>query len=405
VIPAAANPFGLTPLEIACGAVFGAETGAEGPPARVEVTGATPLAALEAAILPALLRPPCVVSFSGGRDSSSVLAVATRLARREGLSLPLPATNVFPNAPASDERAWQELVIAYLGLEDWLRIEHDDELDAVGPVAVQVLRRHGLVWPFNAHFHVPLLEAASRGSLLTGIGGDEVFGQGRRSRAALVLGGRARPVARDVLRVGLALSPCRVRTAVLRRRSRPPLTWLTKDARRAAVEAWSSQAAAEPLRPAARLAWWRRLRYVQIGIEAVDRLGAERDVSVHHPLSDLGFLTAMGRAGHATASLDRREAMRRVLGDALPEELYARTTKVHFDEAFWNRHSPAFVDSWNGRGLDADVVDVEALSRLWRSGVAVANTFTLLQAAWIGSDLARSSGADRLEQAASGVTH
>jgi asparagine synthetase B (glutamine-hydrolysing) len=405
VIPPAANPFGLTPLEIACGAVFGSETASVGPPARLEVTGATPLAALEAAILPALLRPPCVVSFSGGRDSSSVLAVATRLARREGLPVPLPATNVFPKAPASDERAWQELVIAYLGLEDWLRIEHDDELDAVGPVAVQVLRQHGLVWPFNSHFHVPLLEAASGGSLLTGIGGDEVFGQGRRSRAALVLGGRTRPVAKDVLRVGLALSPRRVRASVLRRRSRPQLAWLTEDARSAAVEAWSSQAAAEPLRPAAKLAWWRRLRSSRIGIEAIDRLGAERNVSVRHPLSDFAFLAAMGRTGHAIASLDRREAMRRVLGDALPEELYARTAKVHFDEAFWNRHSREFVDSWDGRSLDADVVDAEELSRLWRSGVAVANTFTLLQAAWIGSDLARASGADRLEQAASGVTH
>ena len=38
-----------------------------------------------------------------------------------------------------------------------------DELDSVGPVAQAVLRRHGPLWPFNAHFHMPLLERASGG--------------------------------------------------------------------------------------------------------------------------------------------------------------------------------------------------------------------------------------------------
>ena len=134
-----------------------------------------PLAALERACLPALRRGRCCVSFSGGRDSSIVLAAATRVARREGLALPTPVTNRFPHAGPTDESEWQELVVRHLGLDDWLRIDHTDALDIVGPVARQVLERHGLLWPFNAHFHVPLLEAAEGGALLTGIGGDELF--------------------------------------------------------------------------------------------------------------------------------------------------------------------------------------------------------------------------------------
>ena len=66
--------------------------------AALPETAATPRAAFEAAILPGLRRSPCLVSFSGGRDSSAVLATATAVARREGLPLPVPITHRFPSA-------------------------------------------------------------------------------------------------------------------------------------------------------------------------------------------------------------------------------------------------------------------------------------------------------------------
>src|SRR5690606_42164979 len=55
----------------------------------------TPRAALEAVIGRALRRPPCYVSFSGGRDSSAVLSVATGVARRGGLADPVPLTGAY----------------------------------------------------------------------------------------------------------------------------------------------------------------------------------------------------------------------------------------------------------------------------------------------------------------------
>ena len=70
-----------------------------------------PSAALERAVLPALLRPPCVVSFSGGRDSSLVLAAAVAVARSEGLAAPIPITVRFPASAESDEQEWQERVV------------------------------------------------------------------------------------------------------------------------------------------------------------------------------------------------------------------------------------------------------------------------------------------------------
>jgi asparagine synthase (glutamine-hydrolysing) len=163
----------LTPLEIASGLVL-APRGPlpELPPVP---PGTTSRAALERAVLPALRRGPCLVSFSGGRDSSAVLAVAVAVARREGLPLPVPVTHRFPSASETDEAAWQEQVIAQLGLEDWMRIELASELDAIGSVATAVIERHGLLWPCNTYFHEPIFEAAAGGSVLTGIGGDEAL--------------------------------------------------------------------------------------------------------------------------------------------------------------------------------------------------------------------------------------
>src|SRR5687768_3761316 len=108
---------GLTPVETATGIVLG--DGADPGPLPAVPPGETALAALERACLPALERGRCCVSFSGGRDSSIVLATATRVARREGLPLPLPVTNRFPLAGHTDESHWQELVVRHLGLDDW----------------------------------------------------------------------------------------------------------------------------------------------------------------------------------------------------------------------------------------------------------------------------------------------
>jgi hypothetical protein len=93
----------LSPLEVASGLVLDPRRSRARLPSVRQ--GTTPRAALEAAVLPALRRSPCLVSFSGGRDSSAVLAVAASVARREGLPLPIPATNRFPGARLTDEAA------------------------------------------------------------------------------------------------------------------------------------------------------------------------------------------------------------------------------------------------------------------------------------------------------------
>jgi asparagine synthase (glutamine-hydrolysing) len=372
----------LSRLEVAAGVVLGTERVARAQPGR---SHESPRAALERAILPCLERGRCLVSFSGGRDSSAVLAVATRLAERAGLPRPVPATIRFPGAAEAGETAWQERVVAHLGLVDWVRLEAGDELDCVGPVAAAALHRHGLLWPPNAHFHAPLLAEAAGGTLLTGVGGDDVFGTTRWSRAAAVVAGQARPEPRDTLRIGLAWAPRPVRRAVLRRRIAVPFSWLRPAAERAVNDALAADAAGEPLGWRARFFWRLSLRYVRVGITSLDLLAADAGAAIAHPLADPGFVDALARLPRADRYRTRDEAMRTLFPELLPPDLLGRRDKAAFGQVAWGPHSRAFAAAWDGGGLDPELVDADALRAALPDAERDGRLLTVLQAAWLAA--------------------
>lgn len=378
----------LSPLEIASGLVLGNDDLPCEPPSPPKET---PIAALEREVLRGLERPPCVVSFSGGRDSSGILAVATRVSRREGLPLPIPATNCFRGDDHAGEAIWQERIVSHLRLPDWFRNDVDDELDCVGPVATEVLRRHGLLWPFNAHFHVPLLGAAAGGALLTGVGGDEALSPTRWARAADVLSRRTSPRPRDALTVSLALAPRALRVPVLRRRLNVSFPWLRPRSARRVLNAWAWEGAGEPLRWAQRYGWWRSLRYVQVGQQSLGLLAADVDVRLVHPFSAPTFSDALARMDPDTRFRNRTEAMTMLFGDLLPPEVLGRISKASYDEAFFNRHCRVLVAAWQGEGADPEHVDRVALRRTWSEAEPDPRSFLLLQAAWLANSPASSS--------------
>ncbi len=377
----------LTAVELAAGVVFGAER--RPPPLDGERAPAGARAALEAAVLGPLRRGPCLVSFSGGRDSSAVLAVATAVARREGLPDPIPATNRCVLAPLADEARWQERVVAHLGLGDWLRLEWRDELDVVGPVARGVLERHGLLWPFNAHFHQPLLEAAAGGTLLTGVGGDELFGCAFASRPLDVLALRVRPRPRDAIRLAYAAAPRGVRRAVEARRAPVELPWLTAAGRRAVSAAAAGTRAAEPHSVLARMRWMRTQRYLQLGMDSLRLLAQATGAAVAHPLADERVWAAVAREGGPAGFPDRTSGMRRLVGDLLPGDLVARRDKAMFDEAFFSAPARAFAARWDGSGAPAGLVDPDALRAHWLGPAPAAHSFLLMQAGWVAQRSAR----------------
>ena len=381
----------LGSIDIATGALLGFDPA----PAPLPRTALAPRAALERAIRPALQRGPCMVSFSGGRDSSAVLAVATALARREGLALPIPVTNVFPASAEADEACWQESVVSHLGLPDWVRLEHGDELDVVGPYARRLLSAHGLLLPCNVHFHLPILDAAAGGSLLTGIGGDELFSAARAPRSLLV--GRRRGLPRRLAARAGARAPRALRRAVKGRRLSYDFPWLTAPARRALAREVAAAAVHEPRRLWPRLAFWRSLRYVNAGCIGLDLAASQTDTLLVHPLLDHHVWAATGALAAPRGFSSRSDAMARLFGDLLPAPTISRPSKASFDEAMWTATARAFAHSWDGRGVPREWVDVDALRDHWHGERPCAQTFTLLQSAWLAGAV------DRVQEGVDGV--
>jgi len=371
------------PLELAAGRMFGLHSGAP-KIADADGSGRAPLAALEAAILPYLERGPCFVAFSGGRDSSTVLAAATRAARREGLPRPVPVTLRVRDAPRAEESEWQERVIRHLGVEDWERCEVGEDMDRVGAFSVSVLRRHGVLYPPNTFLQIPLLEAARGGCLLAGLGGDELFAGWRWRNRADALARRRRPRARDPLGMAFAASPTLVRRWRETRRYRlAGLVWLRPEAARAASRLVATARAEQPRAWPRWVDWVARRRSVCAAQWSLSLLASDADTVLVHPLLDPGFVAAFARAGGRLGFGDRTAGMRAMFGDLLPDDVLCRPTKAEYGEVFWGSGTREFATRWSGAGVDSELVDPDALRREWLKPRPHEDSAMLLHAAWL----------------------
>lgn len=375
----------LRPLEVVCGLPFGFDPVDPIEPGRWR----DPRLALEQVLAEALARPPCLMSFSGGRDSSALLAVAVQVARRQGLPMPIPATLVFPGSAAADEAEWQRIVLDHLGVDEQVRIEVDDELGAVGPVADGLLRQVGLLWPFNSHFHLPIIERAAGGTVVTGFGGDELALSSATANAERLLSTwRRRHHLTDALVMGLALSPRPVRRAVRRHRaarSVGTMPWFTAEATRRYLRSWPEAEANFPL------GWDRTLReyvprdrYFRVCIGSFETMGALHDVAVVHPFVSAPVLDGLASVGGFRGLGSRSELMARLFGDVLPEALVTRQSKASFTDPLWTPGTVRFAcHEWSGDGVDAELVDVAALRNHWATEHRNLLSTTLLQQAWM----------------------
>ncbi len=374
-------PYVMSGWEIPFSLVLGENSSRK--PLRARETSPGELAeVLEQVLVPSLNRPPCVVAFSGGRDSSAILAAATHAARRHGLPLPVPVTNRFPSSPDTDESEWQEMVIDHLGLEDWVRVDLSDELDVIGPLAGPVLRRYGVLWPMNSHFLLPAIAHAGEGTVLTGTGGDELF-LPSAERAALILNRQIRPRRSDALVLARAFGPRYFRTRQVVPRIEP-LSWLRPAANRERSVTLARMLAHEPLWWGRSVVehWWRSRARLAL-VYSIDALGRAAQVRVEHPFMHPDFLTAIAGAFWRTGFASRELAMDLIVGDGLPLPVRRRTDKIAFFQPFFHRHSREFVAGWNGAGVDEAIVDVEALRRTWSEGEVDGRSYSLLQSAWL----------------------
>lgn len=367
----------MDPLEIAGGWLNGSD-----PDPLPPDPGISPRQALDRIVSGYLARPPCLLAFSGGRDSSALLAVAVSVARREGLPLPIPVTLTYPGAAGTDESSWQHLVLDHLQLTERVVLTVHEEHDPLGPVATPLLRRHGIVWPPNFAPTWRMMDLARGGVLLTGESGDEVFGIKRITPLTKVLGARGR--------VDPHLYPWAVRAlapAALRRRTefrnRYRRTWLHEpvDALLGARDA--DDAAAYSLH-AGRNAWqFTARRCVRRFYDTMRTLGREIDVEYVPAFGEPDFVAALAHAAGFWGWTGRTATMLRLFGDLLPRELLERTTKAYFTHAVFTEHMRSFAREWDGSGVDTDLVDPEALRENWLSETPHLPAMSLLQQAWL----------------------
>lgn len=354
----------------------------------------SPRQALEAAIWPALLRAPCVIDFSGGRDSSLVLAVAVHLARREGLPLPVARTRRFGGDDASAEPEWQRSVIDHLGVDDWEIVEYGERLDVVGDLAQAFLRRYGIAFPAPLFVVADSIAAAAGGSHMSGEGGDEVLGLRRSGWARLVVESprsaahrlRNKRQRRTLVK---ELAPRPLRQRLYERdqlRSMPGLEWLRPEVGARLARQMGRSFGSEPLDYGEGLAWELAQRVPVVYQHNQRIVAAGHDVLHVDPLLDRGFVEALVRAGGRLGFASRAATMDYVAGDLLPEKLLHRPDKAVFNTAYFTSVARRFVERWDGTGLDTSLVYPDVLRREWSKEVPAANSYMLLQAAWLATE-------------------
>lgn len=374
----------LDPLEVSSGMVLGPRSS---PAADADAEPASsPWAALERSLLKALRQPPCLVAFSGGRDSSAILAAATKVARQEGLEDPIPLTLRFGDAPRTDETEWQELVVRHLGLSEWSRRPVTDELDALGPIALDVLERHGVHWPPNIHTFQLTLEPAVGGSLLSGNGGDELFSPFPGHRLVVLRRLGTRPHREDVRAVLRATLPERLLAEWARRRSWISLPWLRPAAARRVERLFAAGVMRIQRTWSDELENYLGGRYLEVGAAITTALARDADVNLVEPFFDRGFIGAVRDDAPPQGYGTRTAPMKKYFGDLLPPRVTERSTKAVFTEVFAGPGTRRFAREWDGTGLDPDLVDPDALRRVWLSDVVDVRALVPLQAAWLASN-------------------
>lgn len=372
----------MTPLEVATGWVGGMDPQIDHPPYSEQ----PPLNVLKDIIRPPLEQGPCFVAFSGGRDSSAVLAVAVEVAREDGLPPPVPVTQVFPSAPETDESEWQELVLRHLGLAHWERLFYaEDEVDLIGHAATESLRRIGLMWPATVHTKERVYGAGRGGTLLTGEGGDELFGIRRITPIAALLRRRASSRRRALRMAARGIAPRSVRRRLTAADvgARASVPWLTPMAQTELRDVVVSDALEEPLSWRRSIVSLLRRRGARTGAHNLATAAAAHNTTLIYPLLDPRFVHAWAESGGLLGYPGRSAATRALFGHLLPEAVITRQDKVNFDSVLFSRPFRRFVASWDGEGVDTTRVVRDELKRAWTTGQSHAGTALILQTAWL----------------------
>jgi asparagine synthetase B (glutamine-hydrolysing) len=332
-----------------------------------------------------LLHRPAFVLFSGGVDSSFLLALATQLARRHGLEEPTAITYRYPNEHTRPDEQYQDALAESIGLRNWVVIERESA-EVIGPDAERVIRILGdLPGVATISAHMAAIDVARQrpGSvIITGEGGDTTFSfQPASIPAALAQSAwrnvrRPRVFAQHVRRSLPFVAP-KVRPASL-------LEWypfLTADG---LAEIHRRKLLPPRRRPLGRLRaidMNQQRGYVLDGIASFDSLAAHHGIGYLHPLREDAFVTALVRTTPRRAFTGRNELLEHLWPGVLTDVVRNRPGKAHFTEVYFGEACREFARRWDGRSLASPYIDNERLRDCWLGDTPFPGAH-LLQAAW-----------------------
>jgi asparagine synthase (glutamine-hydrolysing) len=170
-----------------------------------------------------------------------------------------------------------------------------------------------------------------------------------------------------------------VRTSVQHR-------WLRPAAFEHHVRLAAADVAAEPFRYGAATTSIPRRRAFATIVHNHAAAAAEYGVRATDPLLDHRFVAALARAGGLTGFPGRTATMLALFSDVLPQAVLRRETKASFNHAHAGAATRAFARTWDGRGVDHELVDAERLRSVWVSDEPTMATGVLLHSAWLASE-------------------
>ncbi|MBO9531429.1 MAG: asparagine synthase [Solirubrobacteraceae bacterium] len=329
---------------------------------------------------------PVVVAFSGGIDSSVILALAVHVAREHGYALPHPVALTVPGSDDADERDWRELVLAHLGLGPAEEIDARPHLELVGEQALRILEAVGPVIPPNAHALLPILDQAHGATVITGSGGDELLdGAPRRFTSARRSG--FRPTRAGLPGLLWADAPHRLLRRHLRAHSPwHEADWLRAPARAELIDRQTEDDVSVPRGWAeSTAALWRTRQFHALRL-ATEVAGEVAGVPVLVPFERAEVFAAFAAHYGERFPGTRARMVNELAGDLLPDELIGRTSKALLGDAFFGPRTRAFAEQWDdAAGVNAGLVDLEAVRASWLEPGGDYRTSLLLQQAWLES--------------------
>ncbi|MDS0300233.1 asparagine synthase (glutamine-hydrolyzing) [Halogeometricum sp. S1BR25-6] len=301
-------------------------------------------------------------SLSGGLDSSSITVTARNDLPDDQLLHTF--SNVYDQAPTSDEREFIEAVSCRDGVES-----HYVFLDDVGSFGDRECMEQQYDRPPHDPMHHAIWERSKRANevdvdvLLEGALGDSAAGYGLGLLPELLRTGRWRRLLRETRAMGEVtgapakhllirhaakpLIPSWTKRMNARLRGNPVLEAAenpalnTRYARRIGVRKRLKQRdSVSVLRETARRRQYRSLLdgRMTASLETADLAAAQFGIEPRYPFTDVR-LVEFSLAIPATQQLSdgwTRSILRRALADLLPEKIRARPWKTDMSEAFWN---------------------------------------------------------------------